>query len=124
MDVQHRDYFEKEIEDIVSNAEDIGYRDLFRDIEAHTGDAVHYRAVIGQALEDESYFVFLLAINSSFNQLAYGSWTGDRFLKGDTVEIWAEVLGTETYRTGAGSESTVPALSIADIRLLEETTSA
>ncbi len=89
------------------------YRTLFRDIDSYVGRAVKYRATIGQVLEGRGYFTFFLLIGNSIQQPAYASWVGERYLTEDVVDIWAEVLGTESYQTGAGAQKTVPALSIA-----------
>lgn len=120
VDLQYRDYTDKERSTIRENAEAIEYDELYRNVENYVGEAVTYDGVVIQNLESEKYFIFLIVLNNDPNQLVYGSWTGGRFIEEDAVRIWAEVLGIEIYQTGAGSERSVPAVSIADMELLEE----
>lgn len=120
VELRYRDYTESEVEEIKANADDFQYRTVFRDIEDWVGHPFKFTGTIIQALELETHFTFLIAVNDSIDELVYASWTGERFLEDDRVRCWAEVLGTEIYETGAGSENTVPALAIADIELLSE----
>lgn len=120
VDLQYREYTEEERSTVRNNAESIGYDELYRNVESYAGEAVTYDGSVIQNLESENHFTFLIALNNDTNQPVYGSWTGDRFIEGDTARIWAEVLGIEIYQTGSGAERSVPALSIADMELLEE----
>jgi len=122
VDLQYRDYNDREVDAIRDSAQSLSYDDLFRNIESYTGEAVTFEAEIIQFLESEDYNAVLYQFDSSLDDIAYGSWVGDRYLRGDVVTVWAEVLGTETYESGAGSQLTVPALSVAamDLESTEE----
>lgn len=119
VDLQYREYTEEERSTVRENAESIAYDELHRNVEEYVGEAVKYDGIVAQNIEYESHLVFFIAINNNTRTPVYASWTGDRFIKGDAVRIWAEVMGIEVFQTGAGSERSVPALSIADIELLE-----
>ncbi|WP_049987118.1 hypothetical protein [Halobellus rufus] len=121
VDVQYRDYTEPEIEDIKEAAESPSYEDLFRNIDSTRGREVTYEGTVQQAIaaEDGSYFALFILIDGNFEKQTYVSWTGERFIQGDSVEFWGQVLGPETYVTGAGSQNTVPAIAAADMELLE-----
>lgn len=119
VDVPYREYDDAHVEDVRDRAEEIEYEELFRNVEDYVGTAVQYDAQIVQALEGGDYYMFLLTLDTAGTELIYGSWTGDRYLEGDLVRVWAEVIGTETYETGMGSENTVPSITIADIELHE-----
>lgn len=119
VDLQYRDYTDEERTTIRENAEQIAYDELYRDVESYAGDPVTYDGTVVQNLEADTHFTFLIALNNDPSQLVYVSWTGGRFIENDTVRIWGEVLGIEIYQTGAGSERSVPAISIADMELLE-----
>jgi hypothetical protein len=119
VDVQYRSYSDAEIDAARSDATPLEYRTLFRDIESYVGEYVTYTGTIIQTLEGEGASTFLIALNDDPGQLVYASWTGGRFLSEDRVTIWAEVLGTEIYESGRGSENTVPAFAIADMQMAE-----
>lgn len=119
VDLQYREYSDEEQSTIRENAERIEFDELYRNVEQYSGDPVTYDGVIVQTLEADTHFTFLIALNNDPNQLVYMSWTGGRYIEQDTVRIWGEVLGIEIYQTGAGSERSVPAVSIADMELLE-----
>lgn len=119
VDVQYREYSDEDISLVKSNVRNVSYRDMFRDIESYVGEYVSFQGQIIQALEGEEHFTFLISLDQYGEELIYGSWVGGRYLQGDQIEFWAEVLGTETYEMGAGSQNTVPALSIADIEIVE-----
>jgi len=120
--LQYRDYTDSEVETIKAEAQGVEYDSLARNAEDREGDYIKFIAIVAQNLETDNYRAFLLSFDNAGTQLTYGSWTGDRFLEGDVVSVWAEVLGTETYVQGTGEQKTVPALSIADIELAENGT--
>ena len=123
VDVQHRDYTAGEIEAIKAAAETPTYDELFRNIDANRGRNVQFEATIGQTIpgEDSEVFYFFVFLDNDVSNQAYVSWTGDRFIEEDVIRLWGQVLGPETYETGAGSSNTVPAIAAADIELQEET---
>lgn len=119
VDLQYRNFKQQEIEAVKNKATSPGYRDLFRDIDAYTDKAVHYRGAVGQVMEGgmEDHYYLFIGIDGSSEKILYASWVGDRVLRGDRIEFWARVLGTESYQTGGGSQITVPALAIADLNV-------
>jgi hypothetical protein len=117
IDVQYRNYTTSEVSEIKARAETVEYGTLRENVDSYVGRAVQYRAVVSQVVDNDGYRVLLLAINNAPNQVAFGSWTGRQFRRTDVIEFYAEVLGTETYRTASVGEMTVPALTIADAQL-------
>lgn len=119
VDVGYREYTDGEIQQVKNEAEEIAYEDLFRNIESYEGEAVSYEGTVIQNLEDTNYDTLLISLDEYGEDLIYATWTGSRFLQDDVIEIWAEVIGTETYMMGSGAEKTVPALTVADAELVE-----
>jgi hypothetical protein len=72
-----------------------------------------------QTLEgpDADYSVLVLSYDGRGGDVVLGSWLGGRYLQGDIVTYWGEVLGTETYGTVNAGQLTVPAIAIADVEL-------
>lgn len=122
VDLQYQDYTDSEVETIKSEAEEIEYDSLARNAEDREGDYIKFVGLVVQNLEADNYSALLLSFDTSGTQLTYGSWTGDRFLQGDVANVWAEVLGTETYQQASGAQKTVPAIAIADVELTGEET--
>lgn len=117
IDVQYRNYTASEVEEVKARAETVEYGTLRDNVDSYVGRAVQYDGVVSQVVDNDSHYVLLLAINNAPNQVAFGSWTGRQFGRTDVIEFYAEVLGTETYRTASVGEMTVPALTIADAQL-------
>lgn len=118
VELQYRDYTQYEVSQIKSSAQDMAYRELFRNAEELRGTPIHYRATIVQSLLADTHDTYLLRIGDSYSNYVYASYVGDRFIQGDVVDVWGEVLGLEIYETGGGSQNTVPALAIADMELI------
>lgn len=118
VELQYRDYHDHGIDEIKENAENPSYENLYRNADSMFGDPVHYTGTIVQEIPYETHYVYFIALNNDSDQPVYASWVGDRYIKGDEIEFWGQVLGIEVYETGSGSTNTVPALAIADIELL------
>jgi len=124
VDLQYREWTDGEVETVKSDASQLeSYDDLARNAEDRAGEYISFNAIVLQNLEAENYSALLLSLDNAGSQTAYGSWTGDRFLDGDVVTVWAEVLGTETYETAGAGQRTVPALALADVELVVNQTS-
>lgn len=118
VDLQYRDYLEHEVEEIKNNAEDLSYEKIFRDAEELRGEPVHFTAFVRQTLVGEEANTYLLQFEGT-RRFAYASYVGERFITGDKVECWGQVLGLEIYQTNSRSENTVPALALADMKRRE-----
>jgi hypothetical protein len=120
VDLQYRDWSDDEVSTVKSEATDVSdYEDLSRNAEDRAGEYVTFDAVVLQNLDGENYSALLLSLNGSPSEAIYGSWTGDRYIEGDNVTVWAEVLGLETYQTAAVGQRTIPALALADVEMTE-----
>lgn len=119
VDLQYREWTQSEIATVKDEATTVAYDELARNADDMAGDYITFEASVVQTLENEDidYTGILLRIGRA-RQGVWGSWQGDRFLQGDTVEVWAEVLGTETYQDVNAGQRTVPAIAIADMELL------
>lgn len=122
VDLQWREWSDEEISTAKAEASEVDYDELLRNAESMVGDYVTATTVVGQSLEgpDANYTALLLSYDQLGQEVAYGSWTGDRYIRGDVITYWGEVLGTETYETSQQGQLTVPAVTIADIELQEE----
>lgn len=122
VDLQWRDWSDEEIATVKDEADEVSYDELLRNAEDMVGEYVTATTVVGQSLEgpDANYTALLLVYDQLGQKPMYGSWTGDRYIRGDTVTYWGEVLGTETYETSQQGQLTVPAVTVADIELQEE----
>ncbi len=118
VDLQWRDYYDHEVEDIKADARRYPYDTLLRDAPDLRGEAITYNATVRQLITGERANTNFLALDNDVNQPAYASIVGDRFVRGDRIEFWGQVLGDEVYQTGAGSTVTVPAIAMADAELL------
>lgn len=123
VDVQWHDWTDNEIATKKEAAIEIGYSDLMRNIEERTGNTVHFsRTLVIQVLEagpDDTYIIGL-SLDAAGQEILYVSWVGERVVRGDIVKIWGHVLGSEQYQTGAGSQRTVPALSLVDLTVVQK----
>jgi len=119
VDLQYRDYYDHEVEEIKAKAETIPYDTLLREAPDLRGRNIKYTATVRQLLSGENVNYNLLALNDQAEESAYASVVDDRFIRGDRIEFWGQVLGEEIYNDSANSEVTVPALAIADAKLLE-----
>lgn len=121
VDLQYREWTESEVETVKDEASELeDYGDLARNAEDRAGEYITFTAEVIQNLEGDNYSALLLALDDYAEETVYGSWTGSRYIEGDIVTVWAEVLGIETYQTAGMGQRTVPALAIADIELQEE----
>ena len=103
-----------------SAAVEIDYEDLLRNIEAHVGKRVYYRAYVAQALEDQ-----VLVIQEDATRIQDVIWliyenSSPRLIAGDNVEFVAEVINLYTYETAQYGMLTVPLLNVVEVRLIEE----
>lgn len=117
VDLQYRDYYDHEADHIKKTARNISYEELNRNVDDLVKESVHFTGEIIQTIPYETHQTFLIKIDGDYNKLTYASWVGDRFIEGDKIEFWGQVLGLEIYETGAGSTNTVPGLVLAAIDL-------
>ncbi len=47
-------------------------------------------------------------MNDDYDQTVYVEYSGPRILEGDSIQIWGEVLGLETYTSIFGGSVTLP----------------
>jgi len=126
VDLRYRPFTADEAAAVKTEAASPGYRPMFRNIEDWRGEIVTFDATVAQVIDGEAYDALLLFVDGDPGMELYGSWVGDRVLEQDSVRVWGQVLGTETYQTALGASNTVPALALADVELLsgETTTTA
>jgi hypothetical protein len=113
-------YTDDQVSYVRENATQFNYRDLLRNIDSRCGEPVQFRGMVGQMLGQPGQFRLYIGVNNDFNTAVYVSWTGDRFVREDVVQVYGEVLGPESYQTAAGAQRTIPAIAAADIELLSE----
>ena len=103
-----------------SAAVEIDNEDLLRNIEAHVGKLVYYRAYVVQALENQ-----VLVIQEDDVRIQDLIWliyenSSPRLIAEDHVEFVAEVFDLYTYETAQYGMLTVPLLRVIEVRLVEE----
>jgi hypothetical protein len=117
VDLKYRDYTDEETKQIKEQAREFDYDSDFRNIEQRVGDYVYLTGTIRQVVEGDGYFLFLITLPDVDEHIA-ATWVGDRYLEGDEIKVWGEILGSESYETAYGAANTIPALALADIDML------
>ena len=109
-----------EWEEARSAAVEIDTEDLLRNIEAHVGKLVYFKAYVFQSLESV-VLVFEGEDGDSLDviYLVYEN-TSPRLLAEDKVEFVAEVIDLYTYETSGQGALTVPLLRVVELRIIEE----
>ena len=103
-----------------SAAVEIDTEDLLRNMEAHVGKLVYFKAYVFQSLEervlafegegdDVQDVLYLLYENNS-----------PRLIAEDKVEFVAEVIDLYTYKTSGQGALTVPLLRVVELRIIEK----
>ncbi|MDD3622042.1 MAG: hypothetical protein PHQ81_06530 [Methanofollis sp.] len=125
-DLQHTDGMSKQ--EIVASSIEVPYDDLFRYNEKYIGDIVH---LTGQAVQvsetgNNDYVIRLSTKDSGFG-LYYDDivWVeinnaDVRVLEDDMLDIYAEVVGIETYTAVLGNEVSLPAVVAKLYRIIDE----
>lgn len=103
-----------------SAAVEIDNEDLLRNIEAHIGKYVYFRAYVIQALSDQ-----VLVIPEDAERVQEVIWliyenSSPRLITEDHVEFVAEVIDLYTYETAQYGMLTVPLLRVIEVRVIEE----
>lgn len=103
-----------------SAAVEIDNEDLLRNIEAHVGKHVYFRAYVIQALSDQ-----VLVIPEDAERVQEVIWliyenSSPRLITEDHVEFVAEVIELYTYETAQYGMLTVPLLRVIEVRVIEE----
>ena len=114
-----------DVASVKSNAEEVPYEELFRNIEEYTGTRVFYGAAkIIQVVEQNSEkYQFRLNVTQNgqiWEDDVLGRWKGERFLEDDLVEFWGVVNGAFQYETVAGNQRTIPDFDIVDMATIKE----
>lgn len=101
-------------------AVEIDTEDLLRNIEAHVGKLVYFKAYVFQSLENV-VLVFEGEDGDSLDviYLVYEN-TSPRLIAEDKIEFVAEVIDLYTYETSGRGALTVPLLSVVELRIIEE----
>lgn len=92
----------------------VGYDDLARSTEQHTGKYLHLAGKVVQVIEDGDAAGLRVLVDGDANQGVYVQYPGyakARVLADDVVTMIARVDGRVTYKTVLGNEVTVPALT-------------
>ena len=102
-----------------SQAVEVTGEDLLRNIDDHEGSVVYFKAKVFQSLEDGA----LASLDNTPRQFMVVKLLHDhsdlRLLDQDRIEFVAQVLGPYTYQTAGSGVSTVPALHVIAVRLLD-----
>lgn len=103
-----------------SAAVEIDTEDLLRNIGAHIGKLVYFKAYVFQSLEDR-VLVFEGEGEDSLDviYLLYEN-TSPRLIAEDKVEFVAEVIDLYTYETSGRGALTVPLLRVVALRIIEK----
>jgi PKD repeat protein len=114
---------------VKNNAQNISYDDLFRYNEKYIGDIVYFRGKIIQVMPvsdgaADEYFFRVATKKSEYsgyaNDIIFVYYKGSRFLEGDTIDLWARVVGLRTYTALMGNEVTVPELDALNVELVSK----
>ena len=103
-----------------SAAVEIDTEDLLRNMEAHVGKLVYFKAYVFQSLEER-----VLAFEGEGDDvqdvlyLLYEN-TSPRLIAEDKVEFVAEVIDLYTYKTSGQGALTVPLLRVVELRIIEK----
>lgn len=103
-----------------SAAVEIDNEDLLRNIEAHVGKRVYYRAYVVQALEDQVLVIPEDAARIKDLIWLYYENSSPRLIAEDHVEFVAEVITLYTYETASYGMLTVPLLRVIEVRIIEK----
>jgi len=100
-----------DVEAVRSEAEQVPYDEMSE------GDRIYVeRGRVRQVQSDgERYFVSTERQDGEWTNDIFGSWDGDEFSEGDTVELWGVVEGDIETEGG----STLPDVTVVDMRSAE-----
>lgn len=94
---------------VMIQAVDIEYDPLYRNIETHVGKIVHLKGKVVQVqIRGGDRYNLRLAMDGDYDQMVYITYSGDRVLDEDTVEVWGRVKGLYSYKTILGATVTLP----------------
>lgn len=104
-----------------SGCAEINYEDVQRNPQNYEDDSLKISGSIFQIIDESAYSAsYLISTDSGY---IYASWyenediRGSRFLEGDNVTVYGQFDALTTYNTLAGSENTVPQISVCIIEL-------
>ena len=100
-------------ETIKSNALNVSYGELMRNVENYQGKIVYYR---GEVIQIAQNYGDNYVLRVSVTRDKYGLWSdavwvnynGPRVLENDIIEFWGKVKGLKTYEAVLGNSVTVP----------------
>ena len=103
-----------------SAAVEIDTEDLLRNIEAHVGKLVYFKAYVFQSLEDR--VLVFEGEGGDVQDVIYLLYenTSPRLIAEDKVEFVAEVIELYTYKTSGRGALTVPLLRVVELRIIEK----
>jgi len=93
---------------IKAKAENIPYDSLFRYNERYIGKIIMFKGEVVQAIGSSKIYALRVNMNDDYDQTVYVEYSGPRILEGDSIQIWGEVLGLETYTSIFGGSVTLP----------------
>lgn len=109
-------------EEIKSQSQKIDYAGLMRDSEANLGKLVYYRGKIVQVSEEDGDYVLRIATRGTYEDVIMASYSGERLLDGDTVDLWGIFIGLISYEAVLGNQITVPGISVQHLERLNSNT--
>ncbi len=111
-------------EELVSQASQVTYDELFRNNESYVGDFVHYRVRVVQVIEAgrDKYQLRANVTEGSYlwEDTVFLHYSGDRLLEEDLIEFVGEVKGLITYEAVLGNQITIPEIDIIQARLISK----
>lgn len=114
------------IVDLKSRAITVNYNDLMRYNQNYIGKIINFRGKIIQVTKNtdsSNRNVLRIAVGEKGIQndviLAWYEWPS--VLEGDTVDVWGEMTGLETYEALLGNKITIPALNVKHLELAPQT---
>jgi len=110
-------------DEIKSQAVQVSYDELFRNIEDYVGDIVYFKGQVIQVLGESDYFDLRVAVTDKgfyWDDPVYVSYQGKRLLEGDIIKLWASVDGLITYTAVMGNQVTIPKLTALIVELYDE----
>lgn len=112
---------QRSVDEIKNDSQTLNYTQLYRQNSEYVGTAVHFPELhLFDYLNIESspkkYLFNMPSGTYADNNTICGTWTGNPFNEGDTVEAWGVLDGLETYQSLTGKLS-VPRIDIREMQL-------
>lgn len=125
---------EKTLDEIKAESVIIEYKDLYRNIETHTGKVLHATGKIVQVAKQKTTVIFgddyettIMRVDitkdefGNYSDTVWLEYNGEeRFLEDDVIEFWATVEGLQEYKSIFGGAVELPRLTVEGLELVQE----